>query len=346
MNKTFQTKLFVAVALFALTASTATARSWRIHHDAAQKADFVSINAAMSSKDVMAGDTLYMDPGCTLTEVQTVTTQVTIVGPGYFRTDSPHNFAYITNNFVIKAPNTKVEGMNLQGITDVYASSCTLERCKTNRISIGSSGNTAQNVVIRQCYIESYIDGCGNTDARSSNAIIENCIIFYNSGNIIRELMNPTISNNYIKNTSESSNNYYCITNVSNATITNNIMFRATAKLGYILSGCSNSIISQNVMSRQSAYTDCPDNIYLGSDDESLIFALEGTNDQKYQLKADSQAKGYATDDGDCGPYGGIHPYVPNGLPANYPYFTKAVIGTRAKDGKVNVSLNIKMQDE
>ena len=69
-------------------------------------------------------------------------------------------------------------------------------------------------------------------------------------------------------------------------------------------------------------------------------------NDQLYQLKEDSPAKGYATDGGDCGPYGGLTPYVPGGLPNGYPYYTKAIIPAKSKNGKVNVSLKIKMQNE
>ena len=78
----------------------------------------------------------------------------------------------------------------------------------------------------------------------------------------------------------------------------------------------------------------------------TAVFVLKGTNDQRYQLKADSPAKGAATDGGDCGPFGGLYPYVIGGKPAGYPYYTKAVIGTRAENGKINVSLNIKMQNE
>ncbi len=348
MNKSLQNKRLLAVVLFALTAVTVTARSWRINNDVSMKADFVSINAAMSSSDVLAGDTLYMDPGCSLTETQTVSKQVTIVGPGYLRTSAPHNFAYITGDLHLKAPFTKVEGMHLQGTIYVQASSCTIERCRiSNYTYIGHMSTTAQYTTIRQSYITSYIGGCGSTSAYSSNATIENCIMFSNTSYaLIYNLMNPTIRNNYIKNTYTGTySDYCCIENVSNANISNNILIHKSSRISDIFSKVTNSIVTKNVMSAASNST-YPENYFLNSDDESLVFALEGTNDQKYQLKADSPAKGYATDGKDCGPYAGLYPYVIGGMPMGYPYYTKAVVGTKANEGKVNVSLNIKMQND
>ena len=92
--------IIIATALLAV-ATSATAKSWRINNNAAAAPDFASINAAMSSADVLAGDTLYLDPGTSLSGDQTVTKTVTIVGPGYFRADTPHAFAYLQNTFFI-----------------------------------------------------------------------------------------------------------------------------------------------------------------------------------------------------------------------------------------------------
>ena len=126
--------------------------------------------------------------------------------------------------------------------------------------------------------------------------------------------------------------------------VTNNILINKRTK-DNVWDNMTDVVINHNVTSsaEKTAY---PDNIYLDGNDESLVFALQGTYDQLYQLKDGSPAKGAATDGGDCGPYGGTYPYVVSGLPAGYPYYTKANIATRAKDGKINVSLNIKMQNE
>lgn len=58
MKKIFTTSVLFAV--LAITATTADAKSWRINNDVTQKADFTDLNAAMSSNDVVADDTLYV----------------------------------------------------------------------------------------------------------------------------------------------------------------------------------------------------------------------------------------------------------------------------------------------
>ena len=94
MKKTFTTSILMAV--LAMIATTANAKSWRINNDVTKKADFTNLNSAMSNENVQADDTLYLDPGCNLTEDQTVTKRVIIVGSGYFRTNAPHLFATIS----------------------------------------------------------------------------------------------------------------------------------------------------------------------------------------------------------------------------------------------------------
>ena len=77
--------LLIAALLF-FAGGHSDAASWRINNNANRKAHFTDINAAMSSTDVVDGDTLYIDPGCNITGQQNVTKQVTIVGTGYWRT--------------------------------------------------------------------------------------------------------------------------------------------------------------------------------------------------------------------------------------------------------------------
>ena len=351
MKKTITTSIFVAVLGF--TATTANAKSWRINNDVTKKADFVDINAAMSSDDVQAGDTLYLDPGCSISSQQTVNKQVTIVGPGYFRNDSPHRFAYLTQNVNLVAPNIKIEGVSIIGNSNLClgANNVTVERCYVNgNIKIGwkniSNYSTAQNAIIRQCYIQGKINGRGNSSNESGFSTIENCLIVHqNNDHGIEGLYATTIQNNCIKLTYNAG--IYPLYSINNGQITNNIMIHTT-KNNQVFYSVSNSIINNNVLScAEETYAGyIGDNKFLNSGDDSQVFKLEGTYDQQYQLKDDSPAKGYATDGGDCGHTGGTYPYVISGLPAGYPYYTKAIIDTRAKDGKINVSLNIKMQNE
>ena len=75
---------YAAICSFCMAfAVTASARSWRIHHNEKQLPDFTDINAACASSDVQAGDTLYLEPGCSITTAQNVTKTLTIIGCGY-----------------------------------------------------------------------------------------------------------------------------------------------------------------------------------------------------------------------------------------------------------------------
>ena len=139
------------------------------------------------------------------------------------------------------------------------------------------------------------------------------------------------------------SNSSHVLSSLESASITDNVIIN-TANSNYIFNYIANPVnISNNVISGNEN-ANYPVNKYGNT--EAAVFKLEGLNDQRYQLKDDSPAKGYATDGGDCGPFGGLYPYVLGGLPNGYPYYTKAIIAPKSVNGKVNVSLNIKMQND
>lgn len=74
---------------------------------------------------------------------------------------------------------------------------------------------------------------------------------------------------------------------------------------------------------------------------------MSGNNDARYsELKEGSPAIGRGVDGADCGPTGGLYPYVVSGLPAYHPYYTNAVFSKTSDGTGINVSLKIKMQNE
>ena len=107
-------KLYLAFALMMTIAmtSTATAKSWRINNNTSLKPHFTDLNAAMSSDEVQDGDTLYLDPGCTLSSTQTVSKAVTVVGTGYFLDALPYNQASIIGTLTISAEKSKLVGIS------------------------------------------------------------------------------------------------------------------------------------------------------------------------------------------------------------------------------------------
>lgn len=346
----------LTVMLCVLTCTTANATSWRVNHDTNTGAKFASISAAMAADSgVEEGDTLYLDPGCLISANQTVKKRVTIIGTGYLRASSPHQFAHVSSTLTITAEGTKIEGLWCSAI-NLNAANITIERCfvEGKITSSTTDCNKFTGITIRQCYISfspangyssSGIFGNSNS-SRFTNATIENNIIIL-SGNYaystIRYLNSCTIRNNYIRYNG-TNNGSYVLQDVSNSSIYNNV-FLNNSKPEQIFSSVSNTP-DHNIYSMATTYEE-NNNYGLGSAEASLIFAMAGNNDEQYsELKEDSSAKGYGRDGADCGPSDGLYPYVVSGLPAYHPYYTNAVFSKTSDGTGINVSLKIKMQNE
>lgn len=340
--------ILIAALLF-FTGGHSNATSWRINNNANRQAHFTDINAAMSSSKVQEGDTLYLDPGCTLTTAQTVSKRVTIIGTGYFLPEGTYQPATVNGRVTIKAAGTKLEGLRITKTNDsritISANNVVVERCHLWDVFWSGTG---ENATIRQCYFTGRIVGPGISSNNAMGCLIENNIIYYSytsaSYSALSDLKNVTIRNNYVR--CMTSNTTNLINNLANSTIVNNIFIQMNDK-NKIRGTLNDCIFAHNVMScEEGNYTAFPDNLSLGVNDEAAVFALEGTNDQLYQLKDDSPAKGYAEDAGDCGPYGGAHPYVPSGYPFGMPLFVTSSSGFRATDGKVSFSNQVTIQKQ
>ena len=339
-------KIFVLATMLLLCMGLAQARSWRINSDASKRPHFASINAAMSNAEVVAGDTLYLDPGCNLTADQNVTKQVTIIGCGYFLDGSPYGNAIINAQIWLKAAGIKMEGVDVVWgkRTTINASNVVLERCKLWDVFWSGTG---QNTVFRQCFFGGRVVGLGTNSANSTGCTIENCIINYDyqgSFSAVSDFQNLTLRNNFVKCYTGNTGNL--IANMTNATIVDNILLQS-GKANLMFSGLTTSIVKNNVLScAEGTYTAYPDNVCLGSNSDAVVLALEGSNDQRYRLKDDSPARGAATDGGDCGPFGGMYPYVCSGYPLGMPHFESSSMPTRPQDGVLRITQKVVLQAE
>ena len=332
-----------------LLCSAAQAKTWRINNDPAAKADFLSINDAMGSAEVLDGDMLYLDPGCRLPS-QSISKSVTIIGTGYNLTEAEEAMVAGIN---IKASNIKLTGVNISGTIGWPSryDNITIERCKVQRISLNGSCN---NVKIIGCYITEDVNG-NNCSAVLRNSIVLGQVSSFNNG---------IISNNTIIHDTGTGNNYahYPLYNIKNSTITNNIIINPTTHKsttgGVVNEVLSNRTISNtavtdynticnNVLSTDAdhAWADFPTNKFIGAKVED-IFVNEGNQEEKYQLKEGSAAIGYGSNKVDCGAFDGMYPYVLCGRPQFVPYIYDAQIPTTTEDGKLNITLKIKTQNE
>lgn len=338
-----------AVVLTFVGPQTVSAKSWRVNNNSTKKANFVDINAAMASADVVAGDTLYLDPGSVLASAQTISKAVTVIGTGYFLQNGMVA-ATINNTVNITAEGTKLNGVYVNGEVSIQANNITLERCKINKRVVAYKG-PRYGLTVLQCFINNP-NTANSIEGEFRNATIKNNIIIssYASGgwsSAIYNVHDSEIANNYLA-VNKSFDNREVLYNVTNSQIYNNIIRHAKdPNLIFANSDAvnNNSIYNNVITAAKDKYPNLTDIVYLGSADMSSVFA-PGTSDAAYRLKEDSPAKGAGKDGADCGPYGGATPYVESGLPLYHPYIKKAVVAGKSVNGQVDVELNIKMQNE
>ncbi len=337
-NRFLTAALMAAVALCAAT--TVSAKSWRINHNPQMKPHFTDINAAMASEEVQAGDTLYLDPNTNLSSNQNVTKQVTIVGTGWGGGEVSYARAVVSGTLNIRAAETKIVGLSLTGTIYIQANYVTMERCKiTSNIQTG--GLNGQFATIRNCYLNSgntNIYGEGENVTRSAYWTIENCIIIHNGpySRCIERLYCATIRNNML--ITGGGDQCWALSSLGNATVQNNIimqLYRGQETIRSCDGTFTNNVISQDF--------EAANNYII---DNNLASVLTGDY-ESYTLVEGSPAIGGGTDGQDVGIFGGLYPYVAtNGLPKGYPYYTKTIVGAKAVDGKVSVTLYVKIANE
>lgn len=357
--------LLLAAAGLLLGSANVEARSWRINSNPDAKPNFESINAAMESLDVFAGDTLYLDPGCQL-RGQTISKGVTVIGTGYNLEEGTGETSLLETTR-ITADSVKIEGCNL-GYISLGGSDVVIERCKNTGGTGMVYGSNIKNLKLLSCYLAAASAGTGDvvgedgsTTYVHSGWVIEGCIIVNLQ---IRNLTAATISNNVLiyGAASSGSHSYYAIDAVKNSTIANNIILNTDIGYGvgddqvpfyyknYTIrpvEATDNNTITHNVLSTEAAhaFANHPHNKFIGAVPED-IFVLEGTEDARYQVKEGSAADGYGTNGYECGAFSGQYPYVLSGRPRFIPYIYEAVIPNQPTDGKLNVTLKIKTQNE
>lgn len=356
----------------------AEAKYWKIGPGSVAGMDFASINAAMESASVNGGDTLYLDQYYSTTGQQTITKKIVIIGTGYDTSLTDERVVATIGGLNIKADDVTVKSVKL-GSVCFYNSNCTIDRCYANSISVGAvieGVNHIYSSVLYGTSRKSVIDGAfvSQNITYSSRFDIQNCVIehsfsyskkdySYSMDGTIKNLKLSIIKNNVIyrnENVEYTDNRkYYALMDISNTDITNNYIYGYqyyntdiyNVYKGYeqdictdVLSVNSGNTIEHNILSR-SSLSNFPAN-KIGYNSRSSIFVCSGSFSDYYRLLSSSPAHGYATDGGEVGCHGGMFGCPSGGRPQYIPYFTKVTVGSRSEDGKLPVSVTIKIQDE
>ncbi len=349
----------VSVALV-FSSEDVCARSWRINSSSEAKADFTSLSDALGSLEVFNGDTLYLDSGCFVSGT-TINKSVTIIGTGFNLAGSPVKEAVIGSNLEIAAADVKVEGCVINGAVQLSAAKAkdvTFERCRILNVVDRSSGSLYVingPVKFLSCFLGK---GISINAQEGSNFVLSNNIIRGKLSN----LNSATITNNVIVYDGDDSKTDYALVNITNSNISNNIIINTNTKYSVntdqtvfyyknntiknITPEYNNSIV-RNVLSTESGYAfpNYPDNKFIGAALED-VFVMEGGIDAIYELKEGSPALGYGTNGYDCGIFSGPYPFVLSGRPRLVPYIYEATIPNQSTDGKLNITLKIKSQNE
>ncbi len=355
--------------LVVIVAASVQAKSWKIGPSSVTGMDFASINAAMSSSNVSEGDTLYLNHYYSTSATQTITKRVVVIGTGYDKSQIDENVvATLTGTLELKANNVQVKSVKLATVY-FYNEDCILDRCYATYIYYNSIYAGINHVY--SCYIEGRISG--NDSSNKSMIDLQNCVVkaTYESTsggysyNLIQYFYNSIFNNNILyfahSNSSSTNTSYYTLNSITNSQITNNYIYDywyyyyTTSKMGYENTLSSNTVsigsgntIEHNVLTGSYySLSNYPTNRY-GTTYATLsnVFTCSGSYSNYYQLTEKSACRGYATDGGDVGCHGGMFGNPAGGRPQYIPYFTKVTVGSRSEDGKLPVSISVKIQEE
>lgn len=328
--------------------SSAEAKYWKIGPSSVTGMDFASINDAMSSSSVSVGDTLYLDQYYNEAAEQNVTKRVVIIGTGYDTSLTDEQVvATLTTALNLKTNKAVVKSVKLSTV-NFYSTDCTMERCYATSVNTKST-NAGLNHIY-SCYINGHVQGY-NSSNFSMYDIQNCCVIYLNSGGEPQEKI-QYITSSIIKNNVIISYYYYCLRNVNNSEIVNNIILTIYPDYfdrdldSNVYSSGSGNTIEHNIISHTAALTYFPNNKTGYGNSLSELFTQTGEYSDYCKLAEDSPAKGYATDGGEVGCHGGMFGCPSGGRPQYIPYFTKVTIGSRSENAKLPVSMSIKIQDE
>lgn len=325
----------------------AHAESWRVNNNSKARADFADLNAAMVSDKVNDGDTLYLDKGTVIANAQTISKTVTVIGPGYFIGENDADEAKLTGGLNIESDEVKVTGVHTASI-NIRALEVAIERCRVDGFISGEGNYDNDYASIRSCFIYGRILGGGDQNA-SEWEILNNIIVGVHTEYRIANISDATISNNIILSLYGTSNYVYALNGIYNSTIKNNIIHHAASDARTIASyeNSYNNIITNNVLSGFDATTTYPNNTIVKDRSAIIMGTGEYTAELFYELVSGSKAIGAADDGGDCGCWSGPYPYVKHGYPLHIPRFESVSVPSQPDaSGSLKVQLKVVNQNQ
>ena len=293
-------------------------------------ADFKTIQAAHDG--AFAGDTIYAIGSAQSLGEATFTKKLVIIGPGYFLSEnqnlqaSPFSAKFGHLTFDAGSEGSIITGCEIQGTLYIKTSNISIIRNYISSPFI-SIFKDIGNLYIQQNYINpspsNYVSAISTEENVGPIYITNNYISYPHHYSIdMHKSANAIIENNVITGP----------INCYNSTFQNNIITGSFYGTG---NGIFNNICNKDQFSNT--------NVNIPNTDTSKIFINTGSTDGKFQLKANSPARGAGVNGVDIGMFGGVNPYVLSGVPSipSIYYFTAPFYGSKSQGLKVRIKAKV-----
>jgi hypothetical protein len=347
-------------------------KTYIVNNAASSTADYHTLQSAIDS--VPAGSILLLQPSAVVYEPVTIRKRLAIYGSGYFlgQNAAPATQAnavvsrvmYI--NFAKGSDGTTVSGLQFtKNATTDHAhfdstTGITISRCYFESQECGTQGcvpeqfsfNISSLVTIQGCYIGTTNSHLTFGTDNSSGILFQNNIISGGDfGNAFATTATSNVTMNH--NTIITSNaNFF----VAGWTLFNNIILKLSPNVGdttFTFSGnggpyqgpanasknnvCNYSIFASSTNKIVPRNTTL-DSLFIGSSNSQAITSTDGF----FILKSNTAAAVYATDNTDCGAFGGTAPYVLSGIPAIPNIYFLQVSPNVTQSGGLKLSIRAK----
>lgn len=294
-------------------------------------ADFKTIQAAHDGAS--AGDTIYAIGSAQSLGDATFTKKLVIIGPGYFLSEnqnlqaSPFSAKFEDLTFDAGSEGSIITGCEIQGFLNI----------KTSNISIIRNYISCPFIYmfrgIGNLYIQqNYINPSSSISAPTVIHTDENVGPIYITNNYISSSNSSSIDMHKSANAIIENNVITGDINCYNSTFQNNIITGSFYGTG---NGIFNNICNKDQFSNTNGN--------IPNTDTSKIFINTGSTDGKFQLKANSPARGAGVNGVDIGMFGGVNPYVLSGVPSipSIYYFTAPFYGSKSQGLKVRIKAKV-----
>lgn len=344
-------KIFINTVVFCLLTYTGHAQyNFVVQNGTANV--FKTLDEAYSSAS--AGDTIYL-PGGSFNFPSQVDKPLVWYGVGY-HPDSTASTYYtrINNNatFSGNTDNSYISGIHFQA-----------------SVAFGSTGNEAVNITIHRCRIIGSLNLRNNADAETDiNTVVSECIIdgnidaLYGSNVRVEKSILKGVFNRFRSSLMEhniislgSYGNYrsYCISDVQNCLIINNIInYNYYSIFIFDRYNNQNNRFENNIFAGTAVFPDGTNSgsMNLTSVDLSTVFEhIEGNLSDfsflhDFQMKSGSPAIGAGTGGVDMGIYGPESPFKTGGLPA-VPHIRSVQVDQKSSNGMLRLEIEASSQD-